>query len=48
MHIQRFTFVNGSVTFSGRMIETQNYMKSLSVGTLAPTITLSPVGPSDW
>ena len=44
----RFTFVDGTVMFSGRMIETDNYNASRARGSLLPTVSLSAVGPNDW
>jgi hypothetical protein len=34
--------------FSGRMIETANYNKSIDKGKMVPTITLGKVEPNDW
>lgn len=46
--LNKFTFNAGSVTFSGRMIETANYNKSMAKGEMVPTITLGKVQPNDW
>ena len=46
--MNKFTFNGGSVTFSGRMIETANYNKSMAKGEMVPTITLGKVQPNDW
>ena len=46
--LNKFTFNNGAVTFSGRMIETENYNKSVAKGEMVPTITLGKVVPNDW
>ena len=34
--------------FSGRMIETGNYNKSMDKEVMVPTITLGKVEPKDW
>ena len=44
----RFTFKEGEVSFSGRMLETANYNKSVAAGKMVPTITIAHVEPNDW
>ena len=44
----RFTFNEGEVSFSGRMLETVNYNKSVAAGKMVPTITIAHVEPNDW
>ena len=44
----RFTFNKGEVSFSGRMLETTNYNKSVAAGKMVPTITIAHVEPNDW
>ena len=44
----RFTFNEGDVSFSGRMLETTNYNKSVAAGKMVPTITIAHVEPNDW
>jgi len=46
--LHRFTFNDGKVTFTGRMIETGNYNKSVKAEKMVPTITLKPTLPEDW
>ena len=46
--LHKFTFNGEQVTFSGRMIETANFNKSVSKGEMVPTITLAQVQPNDW
>ena len=46
--LHKFTFNGEQATFSGRMIETANYNKSVSKGEMVPTITLAHVQPNDW
>ena len=46
--LHKFTFIGEQVTFSGRMIETENYNKSRDKGGMVPTITLAHVQPRDW
>ena len=41
-------FLDGRVLYSGKMIETDNYLKCEKAERLVPTITLSPVAPKDW
>ena len=44
----RFTFNEGEVSFSGRMLETANYNKSVASGKMVPSITIAHVEPNDW
>ena len=44
----RLTFVNGTGKFSGRMIETGNYNKSVARKAMVPSVTLDKVRPADW
>jgi len=46
--LNKFTFNKGKVTYSGRMIETANYNKSVAAGKMVPTLTLAHVLPEDW
>merc|ERR1739838_474495 len=46
--LNKFTFNGELVTFSGRMIETANYNKSVDKGKMVPSITLAHVQPNDW
>ena len=46
--LNKFTFNGGLVTFTGRMIETENYNKSVARGRMVPTITLGKILPNDW
>ena len=46
--LHKFTFNGEVVTFSGRMIETANYNKSVAKGEMVPTISLAHVQPNDW
>ena len=46
--LNKFTFNGEQTTFSGRMIETANYNKSVAKGEMVPTITLAHVQPNDW
>jgi len=46
--LHKFTFDGANVSFSGRMIETGNYNKSVEKGKMVPTVTLAPVLPNDW
>merc|ERR1719277_1830946 len=39
---------DGSVLYSGRMIETENYLKCAEEERLVPTITAAAVRPNDW
>ena len=39
---------DGSVLYSGRMIETDNYLKCAEAQRLVPTITAGEVRPNDW
>ena len=36
------------MTFTGRMLETANYNKSVGAGKMVPTITIAHVAPNDW
>merc|ERR1712130_605124 len=40
--------MGGEVSFSGRMLETTNYNKSVAAGKMVPTITIAHVEPNDW
>ena len=45
----KITFTgDGSVEYSGRMIETPNYLKCVEANKLVPTITVGEVKPNDW
>jgi len=46
--IHKFTFNGAEVKFSGRMVETPNYNKSVTANQMAPTVTLGKVYPNDW
>jgi len=46
--LHKFTFNGESVTFSGRMVETEVYNKSVKNGDMVPSITLAHVVPNDW
>ena len=46
--LHRFSFNEGKVSFTGRMIETANYNKSVEAGKMVPTITLAHTLPKDW
>merc|ERR1719378_787513 len=46
--LHKFTFTEGEVSFSGRMLETTNYNKSVAAGKMVPTITIAHVEPNDW
>jgi carotenoid cleavage dioxygenase-like enzyme len=46
--LHKFTFNDGQATFSGRMIETTNYNRSVKAGKMTPTISLAHVLPNDW
>ena len=46
--LNKFTFNGELVTFSGRMIETANYNRSVNKGEMVPSITLAHVQPNDW
>jgi len=46
--LHKFTFKEGEVSFSGRMLETANYNKSVTAGKMVPTITIAHVEPNDW
>ena len=39
---------DGSVLYSGRMIETSNYVKCAEADKLVPTVTAASVVPNDW
>merc|ERR1712121_218229 len=39
---------DGTVKYSGRMIETDNYLKCKEANKVVPTITLGEVKPNDW
>ena len=36
------------MSFTGRMLETANYKKSVAAGKMVPTITIAHVAPNDW
>ena len=36
------------MSFTGRMLETVNYNKSVAAGKMVPTITIAHVAPNDW
>ena len=44
----RLTFANGTAKFSGRMLETGNYNKSVARKAMVPSVTLDRVRPTDW
>ena len=46
--LHRFSFNEGKVSFSGRMIETANYNKSVEANKMVPTLTLAHTLPEDW
>ena len=46
--LHRFSFNEGKVSFSGRMIETANYNKSVAANKMVPTLTLAHTLPKDW
>ena len=46
--LHKFSFNEGKVSFSGRMIETANYNKSVKAGKMVPTLTLAHTLPKDW
>ena len=46
--LHRFSFNEGKVSFSGRMIETANYNKSVAANKMVPTLTLAHTLPEDW
>ena len=46
--LHKFSFNEGKVSFSGRMIETANYNKSVAAGKMVPTLTLAHTLPEDW
>ena len=47
--VVRFTFrSDGYISFSGRMVESSNYNRSVAAGALVPSVTLAPVLPKDW
>ena len=46
--LHRFSFNEGKVSFSGRMIETANYNKSVEAKKMVPTLTLAHTLPKDW
>jgi len=46
--LNKFTFNGADVKFSGRMIETENYLKNANSDKMVPSITLGPVEPNDW
>ena len=46
--LHKFSFNEGKVRFSGRMIETANYNKSVAAGKMVPTLTLAQTLPEDW
>ena len=46
--LHKFTFNGESVTFSGRMVETENYNRSVNKGHMTPSISLARVAPNDW
>ena len=46
--LHRFSFNEGKVSFSGRMIETANYNKSVEANKMVPTLTLAHTLPKDW
>ena len=48
MFLKRFTFNEGEVSFTGRMVETANYNKSVAAGKMVPTVTIAHVEPNDW
>ncbi|XP_023330191.1 carotenoid isomerooxygenase [Eurytemora carolleeae] len=46
--IHKLTFANGTARFSGRMLETGNYNKSVARKAMVPSVTLDRVRPTDW
>jgi len=48
--LNKFTFKGdgSTVLYSGRMVETKNYMKCKEAEKLVPTITVAGVSPNDW
>jgi len=46
--LHKFTFNGESVKFSGRMVETECYNRSIRNGDMTPSITLARVQPNDW
>ena len=47
--LTKITFTgDGSVEYSGRMIETDNYLKCKEANRLVPTVTVGEVKPNDW
>jgi len=46
--LHKFSFNEGKVSFTGRMIETANYNKSVAAGKMVPTLTLAHTVPKDW
>jgi len=46
--IHKFTFNGADVKFSGRMVETETYNKSVRANKMVPTISLAKVYPNDW
>ena len=46
--LHKFSFNEGKVSFTGRMIETANYNKSVAAGKMVPTLTLAHTIPKDW
>ena len=46
--IFRITFNGEQVLYSGRMLESPNYVKCRQANKIVPTITFGPVKPNDW
>ena len=49
--LNKITFTGGpggEVLFSGRMIESDNYVRCAEAGTIQPSITVSSLSPDDW
>ena len=46
--MRRFTFNGADVKFSGRMVETETYNRSVHANKMVPTISLAKVYPNDW
>jgi len=46
--IHKITFNEGRLTYSGRMLESKNYVKCRDAGKIVPSVTFGPIRPNDW
>jgi len=46
--IHKITFNEGKLAYSGRMLESPNYIKCRDANEIVPTVTFGPVRPNDW